>query len=68
MKRLLIFVLAALFLVSPVIAEFQGKKGESATYESLQNGAVSAKITFGVDGDYMIGNVITTKFIAEQKG
>lgn len=56
-------------LIAPALAEFKGKKGERATYESLVNGQSSGTAVYGVEGTYRIGNVVTQKFqIADPSG
>lgn len=49
-------------LIAPALAEFKGKQGERATYESLINGQSSGTAVYSVEGKYRIGNIVTQKF------
>lgn len=49
-------------LIAPALAEFKGKQGERATYESLTNGQSAGTAIYGVEGKYRIGNIATQKF------
>jgi hypothetical protein len=62
MKKLLICAIAGMFLLSPVIAEFQVREGEKATYESFQDNSSQGKAISCVEGRYKIENVVTRRF------
>ena len=62
MKKLLICAIAGMFLLSPVMAEFQVRKGEKATYESFQDNQSQGKAISCVEGRYRIENVVTRRF------
>jgi hypothetical protein len=62
MKKLLICMVAGMLLLPPVLAEFQVRKGERATYESFQDGNSQGKAISYVEGSYKIENVVTRRF------
>ncbi len=49
-------------LIAPALAEFKGKQGERATYNSLTNGQSMGTAIYSVEGKFRIGNVVTQKF------
>jgi hypothetical protein len=61
--------LAFALLIVPALAQFKGKQGERATYETLINGQSMGTSIYSVEGKYRIGNVETRRFqINESNG
>jgi len=60
--RMIALALTFALLITPSLAEFKGKQGEKATYESLINGAAQGTAVYSTEGKFRIGNTETRKF------
>jgi len=60
--RIIALALTFALLITPSLAEFKGKQGEKATYESLINGAAQGTAVYSTEGKFRIGNTETRNF------
>ena len=61
--KTLVVVFALAMMTAPALAEFSGKQGEKATYESIMNGQNAGTAVYSVEGRFKIGNIQTRRFV-----